>query len=248
MERRLPLSGPLDALSKALLSSPEIVLDSVSFRSASTGSGGEGVLAVSVRIPSAGEQAVARLTDRLKNDPAFQPPWRVVVKSFAVDSAPGSSKDARAAVIECACRAPARTATPPGKTYSDADVQRVRSSVLVPRAGNYLLPATEQIQKSAAGERLSVASVKEIGIRQTPAGADGTAMATYAVRASGDWTLEEVVRLAGAVEEDPLLQVGTLDVKTKPGAKQADTRLDIELPVWREPAEAEAALQATPAK
>lgn len=246
LERRLPLSGPLDAISTSLRSSPEVVLDSVSFRSASTGSGGEGVLAVSVRIPSAGEQAVVRLMDRVKNEPAFHAPWRVVVKSFAVDSSPGASKNARVAVIECACRTPAPSATPSGAAFSDADAQWARSSVLVPRLGNYLQPATERIETAAAAARLSVASVGEMGIRQTPTGAGGTAMATYTVMASGVWALEEVARLTAALEKEPLLQVGALEVKPGSGAKKADARLDIEWPIWREPAKAEAMLQGAP--
>ena len=161
MARRLSVHDQLGAVAEAVGDARDVVANSISFRSTLSRSEWQATLKLSLRIPSDGEQAVNRLLHQIKSDSAFKPPWQVAVVAFSADRSPGASRNARTAAIECKFRALFRRPADAAKTsYSAADVQRVRSTVLTPRLGNYLLPATERVRKAAAATRLKVASVK----------------------------------------------------------------------------------------
>ncbi len=242
MAGRLSAGDQLGALAKAAGGAGNIVMDSASFRCASSRSDWDATLTLAVRVPKAGEQTVQGLLDQLKDDPAFRAPWRVAVTSFAADTSPGASREARTAVIECALRAPRSLPAGGAGTCSDDDVRFVKESVLAPTHGNYLLPATEEVKKAAAAVSLAVESVKEMGIFPSPGGKGAPAMESYAVRVSGAWTLADAARLVGTIEENLLLQVQAMDVRQQQGTRGMAVTVDVAWPVWREPARAEAVL------
>lgn len=244
MARRLSVHDQLGAIAEAAKDAKDVVVDSVSFRCTSSRSEWQATLKLSIRLPADGEQAVNRLLNQIKSDSAFKPPWQVAVVAFSADTSPGASLKARTAVVECKFRALCRQPAEADKTsYSDKDVQRVLSTVLTPRLGNYLLSATERVEKAAAAASLRVESVKEIGEFATPGGNGTPAMRTYAVRATGPWAPDAVARFVGVIEKDALLQIQALDIKAQARAGKAEARLDIGWPIWIAPEKAKAVFQ-----
>lgn len=112
--------------------------------------------------------------------------------------------------------------------------------ILQPRLGNYLLGATEWIDRIAAESDVKLEPIREAGISQLPAGAAaaGTrALNAYTVRVSLDASLLQTIRFIRALEKsNPYICVSALTIaaKDKP-AEQHSVSFEIQWPVWADP-------------
>ena len=113
--------------------------------------------------------------------------------------------------------------------------------VLHPVIGNYLLSATEIIEKHAQALDLKTAPLREVGISEIPRPRKSkieNALKCYAVRVSLSCGYDDLCKLLTSLEQDnPYLTITGLGITGQPDTdpERHSVTFDIQWPVWADP-------------
>jgi len=111
------------------------------------------------------------------------------------------------------------------------------SNVLQPVLGNYLLRATELVEKEAAQAGLQFAQLQEVGRADLPKGSRPGKLSYYSLRATLECGLAELIRLLETIEKaNAYLCVADLSIMAQPPTPDRQkVNLVIQFPVWNSP-------------
>ena len=110
--------------------------------------------------------------------------------------------------------------------------------ILHPVLGNYLLEATEHIERHARNANVKVRSIREVGISEIPTHGGERAFKSYTVRLDLECSYRDVASLLREIEaSNPYLCVTAITIggQSRVDPEKHQVSLNVQWPIWADP-------------